>query len=270
MEDTLFDKKRSGRPLKSNHAQPISDKLKEDPYMSTHQLAEAVGMNKQTVKRVLIDELNMVKINLKWIPHVLTDEIKKKRVAIAKTMLDFLSHASENALNSIYTEDETWIYFENSHKSMWLLQGSEIPTIPNHAIGSKKAMIAVVWSRTDLKSITMLGPNEKFNKQFFIRKVLGDLKKKYKTKGKILHMDNARPHLVNDKLAKIGIRRLEHPPYSPDLAPSDYFLYGYLSFMLEGCFFKTAKELFDKVTEILTSIPNFMFKNAYEEWPRRL
>ena len=143
MEHTLFDKKRSGRPLKSNHAQPISDKLKEDPYMSTRQLAEAVGVNKQTVKRVLIDELNMVKINLKWIPHVLTDEIKKKRVAIATTMLDFLSHASENALNSIYTEDETWIYFENSHKSMWLLQGSEIPTIPNHAIGSKKAMIKI-------------------------------------------------------------------------------------------------------------------------------
>lgn len=60
------------------------------------------------------------------------------------------------------------------------------------------------------------------------------------------------------------------PPYSPDLAPSDYFLFGYLSFMLEGYFFKTANELFDKVTEILTSIPNYMFKNAYDEWPRRL
>ena len=40
--------------------------------------------------------------------------------------------------------------------------------------------------------------------------------------------------------------------------------------MLEGYFFKTANELFDKVTEILTSIPNYMFRNAYDEWPRRL
>ena len=83
-------------------------------------------------------------------------------------------------------------------------------------------------------------------------------------------MDNSRPHLVNEKLAEIGIRRLEHPPYSPDLVPSDYFLFIYLSFILEGCFFKTENELFHKVTEILTSIPKCMFKNAYDEWLRKL
>ena len=99
----------------------------------------------------------------------------------------------------------------------------------------------------------MLGPNQKFNKQFFIHNVVGDLKKKYKTRGKI--MDNARLNLVDNELAQIGIGKLEHPPYSLDLAPSDYFLFGYLSFMLEGYFFKTANELFEKVTTILTSNP---------------
>ena len=68
---------------------------------------------------------------------------------------------------------------------MWLLQGSEIPTI---VIGLKKTMIDVVWSRTCIKSITM---------QFFIQNILGDLKKKYKTRGKNLHIDNIRPHLID-------------------------------------------------------------------------
>ena len=57
-------------------------------------------------------------INLKWIPHVLNDEIKKKRVVII--------YASTNMLNNICTEDETWIYFENLHKTMKFHQISEI------------------------------------------------------------------------------------------------------------------------------------------------
>ena len=83
-------------------------------------------------------------------------------------------------------------------------------------------------------------------------------------------MDNARPHLVNDTLAKMGMKRLDHPAYSPDLAPSYFFLFGYLSFRLEGCFFKTANELFQKTIEILTTIPNYMFKEAFDEWIKRL
>ena len=153
--------------------------------MSTRSIAEAVGADKQTVKRVLMEELNMVKVNFKWIPHILTEEIRKNRVEIATKMYDLLSNASENVLNNIYTEDETWIYFQNSHKSMWLLQGVQIPTVSKHVIGSSKAMIAVIWSRTGIKSITMIGQKQKFNKTFFIEKVLGDLKRKYKTTNKI-------------------------------------------------------------------------------------
>lgn len=29
-------------------------------------------------------------------------------------------------------------------------------------------------------------------------------------------MDNARPHLVNDTLASMGMKRLNHPAYSPE------------------------------------------------------
>lgn len=107
-------------------------------------------------------------------------------------------------------------------------------------------MFSIIWSRTGIKSIVMLKPNEKFNKEFFINKVLGDLKKKYRTRRKILHMDNARPHLVDEYLDQLGMRRLVHPPYSPDLAPSDFYLFGYLKMALEGCFFKNERELFVK------------------------
>ena len=43
-------------------------------------------------------------------------------------------------------------------------------------------------------------------------------------KGVVFHNDNASPH-TRQKLLELGWDVLPHPPYSPDLAPSDYFLF---------------------------------------------
>ena len=51
------------------------------------------------------------------------------------------------------------------------------------------------------------------------------------TKGvKLLH-DNARAHIGNDVLNYLkqeGVYVIPHPPYSPDLAPCDYWLNDYI------------------------------------------
>jgi len=50
-------------------------------------------------------------------------------------------------------------------------------------------------------------------------------------KGVIFHHDNARPHtskMTLDKLKELKWEILLHPPYSPDIAPSDYHLFRFL------------------------------------------
>ncbi|KAG5309958.1 SETMR methyltransferase, partial [Acromyrmex insinuator] len=47
-------------------------------------------------------------------------------------------------------------------------------------------------------------------------------------KGVVFHHDNARPHIslmTRQKLRELGWEVLMHPPYSPDLALSDYHLF---------------------------------------------
>ena len=47
-------------------------------------------------------------------------------------------------------------------------------------------------------------------------------------KGVIFYQDNARPHtslVTRKKLLELGWEVMPHPPYSPDLAPSDYHLF---------------------------------------------
>ena len=135
---------------------------------------------------------------------------------------------------SIYTGDETWVYFNNPRKSMWIQKGTRPPTRVRKEISASKVMISVIWSANGIKSITLLPHGERFTKQFFVDRVLGDLQfffEKHRPQrlgsGIILHLDNARPHLADEEMAELGITRMSHPPYSPDLAPQ---IFSYLDF----------------------------------------
>jgi len=53
----------------------------------------------------------------------------------------------------------------------------------------------------------------------------------------VFHQDNAPAHksvLAIGKLRDLHYELLEHPPYSPDLAPSDFFLFPKLKLFLAG------------------------------------
>ncbi|GFV88423.1 mariner Mos1 transposase [Trichonephila clavipes] len=61
-------------------------------------------------------------------------------------------------------------------------------------------------------------------------------------KGIVFHHDNARPHtaaVTQQKLNALGWEVLGHPPYSPDLATSDYYLFKSLQNYLMGRKFKS-------------------------------
>ena len=58
------------------------------------------------------------------------------------------------------------------------------------------------------------------------------------TKGVLFLHDNVPAHwalTTQNKLAYLGFIFLDHPPYSPDLAPSDYHLFPGLKKQLKGC-----------------------------------
>jgi hypothetical protein len=55
-------------------------------------------------------------------------------------------------------------------------------------------------------------------------------------------------------MAAADPERMEHPPYSPDLAPCDFFLIGYVKGRLVGKDYETPEDLFCEVTNIIQSI----------------
>jgi transposase len=89
----------------------------------------------------------------------------------------------------------------------------------------------------------------------------------------ILQHDNARPHTANK--TKAAIQELDweilpHPPYSPNLAPSDYHLFRSLSNNLRGVSFNNNAELQNWLDEFFRAKPADFFKrgikNLRERW----
>jgi hypothetical protein len=60
-----------------------------------------------------------------------------------------------------------------------------------------------------------------------------------------------------------------HPPYLPDLAPSDFFFFGHVKNRLQGIVFRSNGELLAGIREVLDEIPVETLQDAFEHWIER-
>jgi hypothetical protein len=67
-----------------------------------------------------------------------------------------------------------------------------------------------------------------------------------------------------------GLGTAPYPAYSPDLAPSDFFLFGYVRRALQGSEFQTVEEPLAAVVGILNATPTKTLISTFHEWIRRL
>ncbi|KAJ4452124.1 hypothetical protein ANN_03641 [Periplaneta americana] len=79
--------------------------------------------------------------------------------------------------------------------------------------------------------------------------------------------DNAPAHraiIVKNFLARHNITALDHPPYSPDLSPPDYFLFPRLKSHLKGRRFN-AEEVIANATRALRRVSQNGFQACFQE-----
>jgi hypothetical protein len=62
---------------------------------------------------------------------------------------------------------------------------------------------------------------------------------------------------------------IPHPPYSPDLAPCDFFLFPKMKLKLKGRRFDAIEEIQAESQRMLDSLTGKDFQEAFQEWRRR-
>jgi hypothetical protein len=63
---------------------------------------------------------------------------------------------------------------------------------------------------------------------------------------------------------------MEHPPYSPDLTPCGFFLFGHVKGKLMGKQPETSEDLISEVRNIIEDICPDVLKSVFESWKGRL
>jgi histone-lysine N-methyltransferase SETMAR len=142
---------------------------------------------------------------------------------------------------------------------IWLQSGEKVPERERHVIQSKKLMLTIVWNPNGFHLVNALSAGCTFNSSHYVTNILGSIagwgrvQVGASRRKVIIHKDDARPHVA--KLTQQfqdhnSMKRAPHPAYSPDLAPSDFNLFGYLKQVLAGQEFPDGEALLGAVNEI--------------------
>ena len=234
--ENVIDSPRSGRPKLCEKIDEFKEVIDEYPFASCRYVAHIVNIDKNTVKRILTEDLRMKKLCCHWVPHDLSEIQKAHRVQQSKELLAILQSLSAQQRIKVITADESWFFLWYGSDGFWSC-GKKKPENALHTIGDEKVMFFTSFSIKGIVYVNVLPPDETFTGEYFANNILPHLKvAANEIKGTIssykvrLHMDNAKPHnsiIAQKKMNELHIERLPHPPYSPDISPNDFFLYGF-------------------------------------------
>jgi histone-lysine N-methyltransferase SETMAR len=167
------------------------------------------------------------------VPHRLSDDQKAARATLARELLSLLEQQERRAWHDLIPLDESWFYFSTDREMIWLAPGETTPR-ERHMIQSPKIMVTVAWNTSGFHVLAALPKGIKFNARYYITDILTPIMEWRAGSGirsprkLIVHADNSRPHTAKSSMEFFeanGMRKAPHPAYSPDLAPSDFFLF---------------------------------------------
>ena len=137
----------------------------------------------------------------------------------------------------------------------------------------KKVMYPVFFRSTGFVKAIKLGGQKTVTANWYTTKCLPGIFQKVNVRDLMLHHDNASSHkagLTVEFLKQKKIKVIEHPPYSPDLAMCDFWLFFNLKKNLRGRRFHSEEEIDVAINAFFSSIPRNEWLEAFNLWKIRL
>jgi histone-lysine N-methyltransferase SETMAR len=187
-------------------------------------------------------------------------------------------YEKDNFLNWIVTGDEKWILYQNvQRKREWSQRGKTPSNTARAGLHPKKIMICVWWDVQGIIYYELLPPNQTINAEKYqeqldrLREALRAKRPSLVNRNKVhFHHDNARPHTARttkELLNSYSWKVLPQPPYSPDIAPSDFHLFLSLQNALNGQTFPNQNELEEFLDNFFESKPASFYRDGIYKLP---
>jgi histone-lysine N-methyltransferase SETMAR len=189
-----------------------------------------------------------------------------------------------NFLNGVITGDESWCFQynpETKRQSMqWKTSASPRPKKDRMSRAKVKTMLfCLFFYHKGIVHFEFLEQGQTVNQHCYLE-ILARLREAVHRRRPelwpdawILHHDNAPAHdmlAVREFLAKKLILKFDHPPYLPDLAPCEFWLFPKLKTALKVHRFSDIANIQGHATTILKSIAEEEFQKCFEQCKHRL
>jgi [histone H3]-lysine36 N-dimethyltransferase SETMAR len=277
------DDPKSGRPRSVRVPETINfvdDVISENARISVDQVSQVTGISTGSAHKILHDDLGMHKVCSRSIPHSLTADQMENRIIISADLMEEADR-DPSFTRSIITADESWCYlFDPKTKAesrVWMRKTDPpeaVPVAPIHR-SRKKVLVTTFFDSDGLVHAEFLPQGETVTAMYYegvLQRLLERIQRSrpnFLPSGKwYLQHDNARPHTavkIQQFIAKHSITVLPHPPYSPDLAPCDFFLFPRVKASLRGRQFTCVSDVEQACLDAINAIPKEAFKQCFHD-----
>jgi histone-lysine N-methyltransferase SETMAR len=282
--ESIEDDPRSGRPVtvySEANIELVRQLIETNPHATYDEMESETSINRFTIFEIIHSALRLRKLNSRYVPHILTDENRAKRVDFSKENLAYYRDGP-GRLSNIFTGDEVMIYWRQlgrkSSNASWVGEGEAPRTVVKRSTFDNKTLFSIFFRATGPLNVHAVNRGTSIDNKYYIKHCLtpaiNAIKEDRPLSGthamKLLH-DGAKPHTaqnVDNFLLRKGIGLVKHPPYSPDLAPCDYWLFDYIKQRLRD--HENQISLLGSVTKIVYDIPLSEYKKTFEKWIERL
>lgn len=275
------ESERCGRPKSAvvqENVKKVHKMVLENRKLKLQEIADTLKISEGSVFTILHDNLGMCKLLSKWVPRLLTPDQKLQRVQDSERCLEIFQRNKKDFLRRYVTMDETWIHHytpaSKQSSAEWTAAGESRPKRPKTQMSAGKVLASVFWDAQGVLLIDYLGKGKVINSDYYIElleKLSGEIKKKrpqMQRKKVLFHQDNAPCHKSIKTMVKLNELRfdlLPQPPYSPDLAPSDYWIFSDLKKMLQGKKFCSDDEVIAETEAYFESKDKSFYKTGIEK-----
>ena len=279
-QDIEVGEKLMGRPVDLYNCDKVRLAIENFENASIRELSQLTNVPPTSVYRYLTQQLGYVNRIFRWIPHMLSKEHKNNRVELSKNLLNEIEKAKSTNFRFFVTGDESWFYYTFDNKSQWVKDGMQAGTKVNHGFSTPKIMVSIFWSIDGIRNIDCVESGQSMDSSYFISNVLTPIseselfnKAKKQKKKFSIHMDNAPIHKsakTKKFLSDKGFHVPPHPAYSPDLAPSDFYLLGKLKTHPGSVKFSSPDEIVMWIEDKFSSITKEELIRVFQAWEERL
>ena len=256
--------------------------MDKDRRVSLETISAQFDVSVGTVYTIIREELEMQKICVKFVPRVLREDQKERCCHDSREMVELIN-SDPTVLDDLVTCDKSWIYCYDPEtkrqSSQWKYAGSPRPKKARQSKSTHKHLMIPFFDSTGMIYMHWVPTGQTVYKEYYVE-VLREFRKRFRRKRPALfksgqwHFHQEFPLVPNtilfiDYLTKMGIKTVPQPPYSPDLAPCDFWLFPKLKENLRGCRYETIVEMKEAVMKVIDMLTQEDFHGAFQKFLER-